>query len=625
MRYLLQFCAALCLSLLLAACGSDSNDGPVNSNGGGNGGVAQSSESWFEYERVEDYPGVATTNGTIEMRDGVQLAYSVSVPADESGNPVEGSFPTVLTQTGYNIGIPFIPASNEYLVKRGYAHVSVDVRGTGSSGGSWDAFGENEQADYGEVISWVAAQDFCDGNIGSWGASFMAITQLFTAAHQHPAHKAIFAIVPMGDAYRDIVVTGGQTNIGFIPLWMGLVTGLTIVPTANTFDDPPTAFQYLLNDVINAGTGFQVPIIVDAATGAGATQYDGEFWRIRSPIEYADRIRIPTFIVGGLNDIFQRGEPMLYEALKHNARSKLLIGPWTHLGGSSGEGLPRDDVPNLDRIAVQWFDQYLRGIDTRADEVPNVTQYLYGAEKYVTAQDWPHPKAQAERWYLRGDGSLTQEQPAADEGGSMVLQLPVNGICSGSSSQWTAGLVGMIPLPCFTDNMLNEALLETTFTTEPMTEDYYINGPIGADIWVSPDMALDVGISVKVTLVSPEGASKEITNGILSARHRAVDPLKSRFLDGEMIQPWHPYTEEALSPAPGIGEPILLNVEVFPTSFVVPAGYSLRLAIGASDFPHGLPPLTDLVDQILGVYSLLTDAEHPSSVVLPVVPNTELN
>ena len=622
MRNLWHVLFACVFSLALTACGSDDN-APSITPGGGSGSSA-SSKTWAEsaYEREEVYPSTSAVSGTIEMRDGIKLAYTVTLPADESGQAIEGAFPTILTQTGYSISFPAIPASNDYIVKRGYAHVSVDVRGTGNSGGNWDAFGPDEQADYGEVISWVAEQPFSDGNVGSWGASFMAITQLFTAAHQHPAHKAIFAIVPMADAYRDIVYTGGQTNVGFIPLWMGLVTGLSLIPTANTFDDPETAFQYLLNDVINAGTGFQLPIILDAATGAGSTQYDGEFWRTRSTIEYADRIHIPTFVVGGLNDIFQRGEPMLYEALKNNATTKLLIGPWTHVNGSSGAGLPLNDVPELNKLAVQWFDQYLKGMDTGAERVPNVTQYLYGAEKYTTSTDWPHPQAHAERWYLREGGGLTREMPAEGEAGSNVLQLPLNGLCSGSTDQWTAGLVGLTgaPIPCFSDNALNEATFEVTFTTEPMTEDYYINGPIQADIWISPDMALDVGVSVKVTLVSPEGASREITNGLLSARHRAVDDSRSRYLDGQMIQPWHPFTEEALSPAPGVGEPILLNVEVFPTSMVVPEGYSLRLAIGASDFPHGLPPLTDLADQILGVYSLLTDAEHPSSVVLPVVP-----
>ncbi len=602
--------------LLASACS------PIGTGGRDSGITAADGRAndatWGSYLRDEDYPNIVSSTGTIVMRDGVELFYSVALPATADGVAVNGPFPTILTQTGYNIDFPIIPASNEYLIKRGYAHVSLDVRGTGNSGGTWDAFGENEQADYGEVMDWVSRQPFCDGNVGTWGASFMAITQLFTAAHQHPAHKAMFTIVPMADAYRDIVFTGGETNVGFIPLWMGLVTGLTLAPTPSTFDNPAGIVPNLATDLINAAAQFQVPIIVDAATGAGPTSYDGPFWRLRSTIEYTPRIKIPTFIVGGLNDIFQRGEPLLYEALKKQTLAKLLIGPWTHI--TSGDGLPQDGVPSLDAIAVQWFDQHLRGIDTGAKKIPNVTQYVYGAEKYSTATDWPHPQARAERWFLRENGGLSREQPGPNESSTVVLQLPINGLCSTSTNQWTAGLASTIPLDCFFENTLNEATLESTFTSAPMTEDYYINGPIQADIWISPEMALDVGVSVKITLVGADGISHEITNGLLSARHRALDFSRSRYLNGQMIQPWHPFTAEAESAAPAAGEPVLLNVEVFPTSLMIPAGAQLRVAIGASDFPHGLPPLVDLADQIVGVYSVLSDAEHSSSVVFPVVP-----
>ena len=619
--------------LAIAACnGADRGDASRDNSGGiqssadtafnpfGAPQVAGSKE-WKSYSRDEDFPATTSTTGFIPMRDGVELFYSVSMPADADGNAATGPLPTILTQTGYNVDVPVIPAVNDYLIKRGYAHVSVDVRGTGNSGGSWEAFGENEQADYGEVMSWVAAQDFCNGNVGTWGASFMAITQLFTSAHQHPAHKAMFTIVPMADAYRDIVFTGGQTNVGFIPLWMGLVTGLTVIPTANSFNDPATALPNLVNDAINAGVGFQVPIIANAALGTDGNVYDGPFWRTRSTIEYIENTRIPTFIVGGLNDIFQRGEPMLYEALKSKAPTKLLIGPWTHLGGSSGAGLPLDGVPDINSLALQWFDEYLRGMNSGAQDLPNVTQYYYGEEHYRTEPDWPNPAARAQRWYFRTGGALSLQPPAADEAGTMVLQLPVNGICSASSSQWTAGILGATQVPCFSDNRVNELLLENTYTSPVMEQDYRINGPIQADIWISPTAAADVGVSIKLTLVSPNGSSREITNGLLAARHRAVDPSRSRYLDGQMIQPWHPFTEEALSASPAAGEPVLLNVEVFPTSLVVPAGSQLRIALGASDFPHGLPPVTDLLDQAVGVYEVLNDTEHASSVVLPVLPN----
>jgi putative CocE/NonD family hydrolase len=597
------------LCLLLAACGG--------SGGGTDDGGAQP-RAWPQYERAESHDGVARINGLqIPLRDGVILSASVLLPADAAGAAADGPFPVILTQTGYNKNVPAMRSSNEYFVRRGYAHVSVDVRGTGLSQGAWEAFSETEQADYREVLDWIVQQPWCDGRIGTWGASFAAITQLFTAAHQHPAHKAVFAIVPMGDAYRDIVFTGGQINAGFIPLWMGIVTALGLVPA-----DPGAATpQVLVQHIVSALTNFQVPVIVRSALGVGGQNYDSAFWRTRSPLEVADRIRVPTFVVGGLNDIFQRGEPLIYEAIRRNTTAKLLIGPWMHIDGSFGEGLPTDGVPDLDHIALMWYDRYLLGVDSGAESVPEVTQYVYGADRYVSSADWPHPLARAQRWHLRGDGALTPEAPQAGEAATTVLQQPLNGLCSTSTAQWTAGVIGALPLPCLTDNRYNE-LLEAAFSTAAMDEDLYINGPIQADLWISTT-AQDAGVLVRITDVSPDGVSREITNGILTASMRAVDPARSRFLDGEMIQPWHPFTEESRQTV-GRGEPVRVSVEVFPTSLMIRRGHRLRVTVGASDFPHGLPPLTDLVDQAVGLLTIHSDAERPSSVVLPVVPASEI-
>jgi len=598
-------------TLILSACGSSTPDAAT----GGGDETGQGKSAWFSYSRPDEAPGVVSIQGLkITMRDGVQLSATVGLPADADGNALPGPFPVILTQTGYNKSIPAIPASNAFLVRHGYAHVSVDVRGTGLSGGSWEAFGDNEQGDYLETIDWAAKQSWSNGKVGTWGASFMAITQMFTAAHQHPSHKAMFAIVPMGDAYRDIVFTGGQVNVGFIPLWMGLVTGLGLIPA----EPDPSAPLVLVDHLTSALTNFQVPVIAQSFLGTGGQNYDSAFWRTRSPLEYSDRIKVPTFVVGGLNDIFQRGEPLLYEAIKKNTTTKLLIGPWQHLGGSMGEGLPRDNVPDLNAIALMWFDRYLKGMNNRAERVPNVTQYLWGEERYSTASDWPHPQAEPERWYLRGDSSLSKAAPAAGEASRVGLQQPVNGLCSTSTSQWTAGLLGATMLPCFSDNRLNEALLELSYTSAPMAEDYYFNGPIEADLWVS-STGTDAGVAVRVTEVTADGKSHERSNGILTASFRAVDESRSRFLKGQRIQPWHAYTEASKQPLVA-GEPTLLPIEIFPTSVVIKKGSRLRITVSGSDFPHGLPPVADLVDQALGLITFYSDAAHPSSVVLPMVP-----
>src|SRR3546814_6030393 len=91
------------------------------------------------------------------------------------------------------------------------------------------------------------------------------------------------------------------------------------------------------------------------------------------------------------------------------------MGPWTHIQAAVGSGLPADGVPPLNHIELRWFDQYVKGMDVGAETMPNVTQYVLGLDHYVTARDWPHPDARAQRLYLRGDKSLSADAPAADE------------------------------------------------------------------------------------------------------------------------------------------------------------------------------------------------------------------
>jgi putative CocE/NonD family hydrolase len=584
--------------------------------------TANSGAKWVDYNPDVLYPGAVTTNNEfITMADGVKLAVSVTLPADASGNAIPGKFPTILTQTGYNKDVgAFVPAlggADTYLVQHGYAQVVVDTRGTGRSEGEWTAFGDTEQKDYTPTVDWVMQQSFCNGSIGLYGTSLLAITATLTAEQRPKGVKALFDVVPMGDGYRDIVFNGGQVNVGFIPLWLALVTGLSVIDPS-LYQDPGEALQAELEHVLGAVTNFQVPVLLKSVAGDPSTVYDGDFWTQRSPVEGTPQIDVPTFIVGGLHDIFQRGEPNLYEQLKNHVTTKLLLGPWTHVQAAEGQGLPVDGVPVLDHIELQWFDQYLRGKNSGADRLPNVTQYLYGQGHFVTAQDWPNPQASAQDLYLHGgDKSLSATAPTAGEAVTTMLQEPAEGICSESTAQWTAGLLGLLSLPCFTNDNLADTL-EAKFDTAPMTQDFYINGPLMADLWISTTAA-DAGVVVRVDDVDSSGTAFALTNGIQTASMRAVDTSRSRYLNGQMIQPWHPYTQ-ALVQKVGSGNLVNLQVEIFPTSAVILAGHKLQISVGASDFPHGLPPLPDLVQSIIGVLSVYSDDQHPSKLVVPVVP-----
>ena len=628
----------------LASCGGGSSAGPDNNNEDntptksqwttlGNRQSASVTNSnirtvgaapqWQDYNRADDFSNSVTEeNIQLEMDDGVLISLNVVRPVTDSGEEV-GPLPTVVTFTPYNknVGdlIPLGGAIIQYFITHGYNQVLIDVRGTGRSGGGWDPFGAREQQDYPQVLDWIIEQPWSNGDLGIWGISASATPALFLAGTGHPAIKAIFPIVPHGDIYRDVVFVGGQASAAFLPAWMSVVTALGIL-NPSFYDQPE---QYVVS-VIEHLTGlgdFFVPKLAEVLTGQDSS-FDSDYWSTKAPLEVANNSHAPTFIVGGLFDIFQRSEPLNYEALKNQTNTKLLIGPWDHLQAADGESLPLDGVPELDRIALQWFDHYLKDMDNGAEDLPAVTQWVWGHEHFVVSPDWPHPAASAQRLFLQTGGTLGTEMPAASVAPSMVLQQPIGGVCSESTLQITLGIVGYIPLPCWKEDNLANAL-ELTFDTPVMEEDFYINGPIQADIWMSTT-ALDAGLVVRVSDVGPDGKARALTSGLQTASLRAVDGSRSRYLDGQMIQPWHPYTKDAVETV-GLNNIVSVPIEIFPTSALIKEGHSLRISVGPSNFPFATMPAPTLLQSIVGLLSIYHDAEHPSSVVLPVVPVSQIN
>jgi predicted acyl esterase len=612
--------------------------------------------AWSDYDRPATFGEVTDANVPITMRDGVVLRANVSRP-DRPGR-----YPTLLIQTPYNkdgaVNTAFAGQVSAF-VTRGYVVVTADVRGTGASGGTWDSFGEAEQADGPELVEWAAAQPWSTGKVGLYGPSYMGLNQLYTAARR-PAHlKAIFPIVPMGDGYRDIVFSGGDLNVSFIPLWLGLVAAGSVTPPTppvvsaaagsvpTSASDAPTTPAGVLGAVTGGvasvtsaaqetasappspsdiagqvttlgshatgAAGFDSQVVGDAITG-GDTAFDGPFWKTRSPLEVVDRIRVPAFVVGGHHDLFQRGEPLIYERLKQHVNARLLMGPWTHTDASSGAGLPADGVPTPQQIALRWFDHYLGGAQTKIGSIPKVTQYVYGEARYETQADYPDPALTPRVMYLRGGRQLGDDAPTTAQAPQRFVQQPTAGICTQSTSQWTAGLGEQ--LPCTTDNRADE-LGSAVYTTPPMTQDLPLSGPVLADLWVTTTAA-DAAVTVRVTDVSPSGQSTEITTGWLAASLRAVDASRSRFVSGRLIQPWHPFTRESVLPV-NAGEPTPLAVEIFPMRATIKAGHALRITVSPSDFPHQLPPLPQLAKGLGGVVSVLTEPGHASSVTLPTL------
>ncbi len=590
---------------------------------------AEAASGWTP--RGEQYSTtVSVKDLAIKVSDGVTLRGDLQLPSTDGKTPVSGRWPVVITITAYNktviaggFGATLAGADPVYLVKRGYAQLTVDARGTGSSEGKWCAFCARENKDASEVVAWAADQQWSDGTSAMTGASYMGISQIFAASGKPKGLKAIFPQVPGADVYRDVVASGGQLDVGFIPLWLGLVTVTGLIPPAVAQSDPKSAFTELA-DHLTALNTFTVPLLLKATLG-GESAWDGPFYAERSPINVVDKVDVPTFFVSGEFDLFQRGTPLLFENLrKRDVPTKLIIGPWDHLQGSSGAEVGNAGYGTLAELQLRWFDHYVKGMDDDSldDDIANLTYYEQGTDDWKTSDDWVGDDRTATSWKLSGNslpllksGALTTGTPKS--GSSIIPPVPVSGLCSRSLNQWTAGIPNVLPLPnpCLTDNTLNDAT-GVVFQSAPVTEDQAFQGPINAHLFVASTSG-DGMVSVAVEDVAPNRTVTRLTGGWQVISLRELNTDKSRYLDDELIQPYHPFTQASRSKLKA-GKPAAVDVEIFPTGARILKGHRLRLAIQAFDVPHLLPNLK-LAFGSASILTLKTGPTYPSEVTLPAL------
>src|SRR3954467_2360347 len=544
---------------------------------------------------------VSICNAPIQMSDGLTMRANVFLPK------ADGRFPVVLAVTGYNkdtnnpLGRPgcgsdsALASGNQKLLDRGIAIMILDDRGTGASDGRWDSWGQRTQDDYAEALDWIQASLWSNGKVGMNGTSYMGITSFLVTEQdalrvkqgKPRAVQAIWANVPMADAYRDVTFHGGNIDAGFIPLWLGLTTGLSDIPPSNYPDDPAGATQTYAGHITG---GYGVAAAKMAARPPGGDgPYDGPFSRLRSPITHIGDVKVPVAITGGWWDIFQRGEPLLYECLVNSPNKKIWMMPQYH-GGPDATSWDKQNAGAEDAFEAKWFDHYLNGADNGVEKFPPVNLYTMGAEQWQHLNHWPLPNTDYTPYYLDAGNKLGTSKPSKPAGDTTPL-LPASSPCSRMTAQWTAGLTSG---PCDTDNSSWEAS-GLTYTTPPLDKDTQLTGLVNATVYAELAGAKDATLVAVLSDVDPaSGSSNQITAGFLLASQRAVDPAKSTFSPGGLlIRPWHPFTRESQ-------QPVIPNdaneyqIEIYPTSQVFKKGHEIRLTIGTANTPGTSVPLTDL-------------------------------
>jgi predicted acyl esterase len=260
--------------------------------------------------------------------------------------------------------------------------------------------------------------------------------------------------------------------------------------------------------------------------------------------------------------------------------AKLVIGPGTHCDWSTAK---KESGFDLTIEELRFFDHWLKGADNCVMREPPVYYYTYNAEpgqEWQSASQWPLPNETRTRYYL-GD-SLSTSAPAADAPpDTFTVQYDVT-----------------------PENRADKGLL---YATEPLAAKVQMTGHAVIELWIA-STAADGDFIATLEDVAPDGSvSSYFMNGRLRASHRALEDAPYDNLG----LPFHPHTEASLQPLVA-GEPTLLTFDLLPISIVFAQGHRIRLVLNFAD--AATPVL-----QPAPTVTVYRDAEHPSSITLPIV------
>ncbi len=569
------------------------------------------------------YDSWVRTSQYLTMRDGIKIAIDIIRPAKD-GRLEEEPFPVIWThnryrrafiQNGRVISSADSPLMQP-LLKRGYIIADADVRGSGASFGSWQGiWTKGETQDAYEITEWLAAQPWCDGNVGMVGGSYLGITQLMAASTKPPNLKAIFPAVALFDIYS-VCFPGGVFYNDFIRHWSELTKLLDTQAIAAPVDDDKD--EALLEAAIEQHKQSR-PLIdiflpmkyrnsVDEVTGVKPFYS----WHPAAFVEEINESGVPMYLWCGWFDSFTRDGFFMYR--NFNNPKKIVMGAWSH--SPKDPDIIQDEFEPAIVEEIRWFDYWLKGIDNGIMDEPPIRYHIMKAHKdnvWRTAEQWPIPEAVPTKYYfLEGpagsvnsinDGVLSITAPS-DKAGKDDYQVDYS-TTTGTATRWDNAVGGGFEYP----NMAVNDEKGLTYTTPSLTEDVEITGHPVVHLWVS-STATDGNFFTYLEEVDAEGFSHYVTEGSIKASHRS---LHKPYYD-KMGLPFHrSHEEDVVELIPG--EPVELVFDLQPTSNVFNAGNLIRVTIVCADKDNALteelsPPPT---------VTLHRNPEHSSYISLPVV------
>ncbi len=446
----------------------------------------------------------------IPLPDGARLAARVWLPRDAAGAPV----PALLEFLPYrkSDGTVIRDALRQpYYAGHGYAVLRVDMRGSGDSDGVLlDEYTTQEHDDAVAVIAWIAAQPWCDGNVGMMGISWGGFNSLQVAARRPPALRAVVVIGFTDDRYADDVhYMGGCVITSQMLSWSAVMHAYNALPP-----DPRWAGERWRAMWFERLEGS--PPFVETWL---AHQTRDAYWQHGSAGEDYSAIEVPVYAVGGWADNYNNSVPRLLAGL--SGPRKGLIGPWAHNFPEMGG--PGPTIGFL-QDSLRWWDYWLKGIDTGImaepmlqtwlqESVPPATYYAERPGRWVADSAWPPASVEERRYHLNHTGAvgLLEDAPRPEtaarirgrEGDSLDV------------GQWGSyGTPGEWPGD---QRAADGAAL--SFTAEPLPEAIDVLGNPLVDLELSADEPLAL-VAVRLCDVALDGASTLVSWGLLNLTHR---------------------------------------------------------------------------------------------------------
>ncbi|MCL1896340.1 MAG: CocE/NonD family hydrolase [Clostridiales bacterium] len=533
--------------------------------------------------------------GIIEERHvSIPMSDGVTLDADIFRPDAPGEFPVLLGIHIYDNAWQSDPikpfgmciagggveaGDQNFYVRRGYVKVNVNARGTGGSGGFFNMVLPPTDQDSYETIEWLAAQPWCDGNVGMLGVSWFAMLAQ-RVAHLKPPHlKAIFAPFSASDQYRDVIYHGGILNHEFTEGWIRIVDKPKFPPgcfTQHAMGEE--VYRQKLEEALADPDLMAVPHIAQTLkTGVGPIDnylnyLDCDMWKLyNTKYENTD---VPAYLGAcwGIQGLHLPGAFTSWE--NWAGPKKMTIGPPLYL-----------DRPLYQYAyeSLRWFDYWLKGVDTGIMDGDPIRLFVVGTGEWKTGTEWPLEGTQFTPFYLHENGLLSEHEFWPNEGFST-----------------------------FEDSHFNRGSL--TFTTPPLVEATEVVGPMVLNLYAS-STDTDVLWFVSFLDIDPEGNETLLTRGWLRGSHRQTDPARSK-----PWQPYHTHTER-LPLAPG--EIYEFNVEIRPYGIEFAPGHRIGVRVKCVDDEE---PKTSLEGHNTGhiwrqASSRVTvyhNADYPSHLLLPV-------